>query len=105
MSRGNKSLDQEGYVDASLESDGEMIPHVFKDASPLSSICKTDKHSILLDELETALNPQVTNEILDECCAAGQVCHFLFRLDAPVATHWKGFTMFEFFFGNFFWRH
>jgi hypothetical protein len=24
MSRRNKSLDQEGYVDASLESDGEM---------------------------------------------------------------------------------
>jgi hypothetical protein len=32
------------------------------------------------------LNAQVTNEILDECCAAGQIRHFLFRLDAPVQT-------------------
>jgi hypothetical protein len=56
-----RSLDQEDYVDASLESDGELIPYVFKDASPLSSICKTDKKSILLDELENALNPQVMN--------------------------------------------
>jgi hypothetical protein len=56
-----QSLDHEDYVDASLEIDGEMIPYVFKDASPLSSICKMDKKSILLDELETALNPQVMN--------------------------------------------
>jgi hypothetical protein len=43
-----RSLDQKDYaVDASsLESDGEMIPYVFKDASPLSSICMTDKKSI-----------------------------------------------------------
>jgi hypothetical protein len=40
---------------------------------------------------------------------AGQVHHFLFRLYAPVATdrsqggNWKGFTMFEFLFGNLFW--
>jgi hypothetical protein len=73
-----RSLDQEDYVDVSLESDGEMIPCVFKDASPLSSIRKTDKKSILLDEIETPLNAQVTNEILDECCAAGQIRHFLF---------------------------
>jgi hypothetical protein len=84
-----RSLDHEDYVDASLEIDGEIIPCVFKDASPLSSIRKTDKKSILLDEIETALNPQVTNEILDECCAAGQVRHFLFRLDAPVQTDHK----------------
>jgi hypothetical protein len=72
-----RSLDQEDYaVDASLKSDGEMIPYVFKDASPLSSISTMDKSSILLDQLDTALNPQVTNEISDECCAAGQVLHF-----------------------------
>jgi hypothetical protein len=81
-----RCLDHKDYGDALLEIDGEMIPCVFKDVSPLSSIHKTDKKSILLDELETALNPQVTNEILDECCAAGQVRHFLFRLDAPVQT-------------------
>jgi hypothetical protein len=56
-----QSLDHKDYGDALLEIDGEMIPCVFKDASPLSSICKTDKKSILLDELETALNPQVMN--------------------------------------------
>jgi hypothetical protein len=81
-----RSLDHEDYVDASLEIDGEMIPCVFKDARPLSSIRKTDKKSILVDEIETALNAQVKNEILDECCAAGQIRHFLFRLDAPVQT-------------------
>ncbi len=70
-----------------------MIPYVFKDSSPPSSIMhKENTKSILLDELEGALNPQVTDEILKECCTVGQVKHFLFRLDAPVPTNHKEAT-------------
>ena len=85
-----RSLDQEDYVDASLQGGGEMIPCVFKDGSPPSSLRHaTNTKSILLEELQGALNPQVTDEILNECCAVGKVQHFLFRLDAPIQTNPK----------------
>lgn len=82
-----RSLDHEDYVDASLEGGDEMIPYVFKDSPPVRMNKSTmNKKSILLDELEGALSPQVTSEILKECCDIAHAKHFLFRLDAPVQT-------------------
>jgi hypothetical protein len=76
-------------VDASLEGEGEMIPYVFKDSPLATNKATMNKKSILLDELEGALSPQVTNDFLDECCSVGQAMHFLFRLDARVQTDQK----------------
>jgi len=74
-------------VDASLDGDGEMIPYVFKDSPPPTIQNATqNKKSILLEEIEGALNPEVTTKILEECCEIAHAKHFLFRLNAPVQT-------------------
>lgn len=84
-----RSLEQhsgdDDYVDAALDADGEMIPYVFKDSSPpTTSKSPFTTKSILLDELESTLNPEVTTALLQECCEVAHAKHFLFRLDAPV---------------------
>ena len=78
---------EEDYVDASLDGNGEMIPYVFKDSPPPTMKSASQlRRSILLEELEKALNPDVTANILNECCEIANAKHFLFRLDAPVQT-------------------
>jgi len=78
---------EEDYVDVSLDGDGEMIPYVFKDSPPPTIQNATqNKKSILLEEIEGALNPEVTTKILEECCEIAHAKHFLFRLDALVQT-------------------
>ena len=84
--RRSLDFDEEDYVDASLDGGG-MIPYVFKDSPPhVTTNAAQSKQSMLLMELESARNAEITKTILEECCAVAQAKHFLFRLDAPVQT-------------------
>lgn len=76
--------EEEDYVDASLDAEGDMIPYVFKDGLPVNI------KSILLDEVQVALDPNETSRLMQQYChEVAQAQQFLFRLDAPVPSSEK----------------